>query len=243
MAIAVKKTGSGLAEYAKSKVGCPYWYGTRGQIATQQLLDARAKMYSDWYMTSRMPRLKAQLGKQVYDCAGLIEGYINDHDGDGIDNDGGMYDTTANLMYCSCITKGTITTMPDTQGVLVFMDGHVGVYVGNGDVIEARGFDYGVCKTKLKDRPWKNWGMHLMIDYGKVDAPAQTTSTSMPTGAPRPTLKKGSKGDEVRELQTLLYADGSFGAETEGKVKEFQKLNNLAQDGVVGPRTWAALLK
>lgn len=61
--------------------------------------------------------------------------------------------------------------------------------------------------------------------------------------ADRPELKKGSTGDFVRELQTLLgiTADGQFGSGTEAAVKAFQQAHGLAADGRVGPNTWAAL--
>jgi peptidoglycan hydrolase-like protein with peptidoglycan-binding domain len=62
-----------------------------------------------------------------------------------------------------------------------------------------------------------------------------------------PTLKKGSKGNPVRRLQSRLTAagydvggvDGIFGAKTETGVKKFQRDNHLTSDGIVGPRTWA----
>ena len=59
------------------------------------------------------------------------------------------------------------------------------------------------------------------------------------------TLKRGSKGDEVKKLQKLLglTADGDFGPKTEAAVKEFQKKNGLVADGVVGAKTWAILDK
>ena len=57
-------------------------------------------------------------------------------------------------------------------------------------------------------------------------------------------LKRGSKGAKVKELQTKLnkvgnnlVVDGSFGSATEKAVKEFQKKYNLAVDGIVGPNT------
>ena len=63
-----------------------------------------------------------------------------------------------------------------------------------------------------------------------------------------PTLRKGSTGSDVKTLQTLLTnlgfaceIDGSFGADTQKKVLAFQKDRGLEQDGVVGPKTWAAL--
>lgn len=57
------------------------------------------------------------------------------------------------------------------------------------------------------------------------------------------TLRKGSKGEEVKKLQKLLglAVDGVFGMYTEIAVKEFQLKNGLSADGVVGTKTWEAL--
>ena len=56
-------------------------------------------------------------------------------------------------------------------------------------------------------------------------------------------LKNGSKGEEVKQLQTLLglSADGVFGAGTEAKVKEWQAANGLTADGIVGDGTWSKM--
>lgn len=65
-----------------------------------------------------------------------------------------------------------------------------------------------------------------------------------------PTLRKGSKGGYVKELQTLLNyksvgchlaVDGIFGSLTESAVIKFQGLRGLVKDGIVGKNTWAAL--
>lgn len=57
------------------------------------------------------------------------------------------------------------------------------------------------------------------------------------------TLKKGSRGAEVKTLQQKLnlVADGIFGSLTEEAVKEFQKNNGLTVDGIVGQKTWEKL--
>ena len=57
------------------------------------------------------------------------------------------------------------------------------------------------------------------------------------------TIKKGSRGDDVATLQRKLnlIADGIFGAITDEAVRDFQKSHGLAVDGIVGPKTWAAL--
>lgn len=62
-------------------------------------------------------------------------------------------------------------------------------------------------------------------------------------------LKKGSKGTEVKELQTILKEkkyytgkiDGDFGSMTEEAVKKLQKAQGNSQDGVFGPKTCSKL--
>ena len=57
-------------------------------------------------------------------------------------------------------------------------------------------------------------------------------------------LRKGSKGERVKQLQGLLNVakDGVFGALTEEALKAFQNDNGLFPDGVCGPKTWEKLL-
>jgi peptidoglycan hydrolase-like protein with peptidoglycan-binding domain len=81
------------------------------------------------------------------------------------------------------------------------------------------------------------------------------TWAALPDGGPMPTLEKGSKGDVVKSLQTLLTngapgawnvtphgIDGDFGPKTEAAVKAFQSWGGVAADGVVGDQTWAVSL-
>jgi peptidoglycan hydrolase-like protein with peptidoglycan-binding domain len=64
-----------------------------------------------------------------------------------------------------------------------------------------------------------------------------------------PTLKRGSEGQDVRDLQEALIeldfkpgeADGVFGVFTQSAVKAFQKWSQAMSDGIVGPETWAKL--
>ena len=57
------------------------------------------------------------------------------------------------------------------------------------------------------------------------------------------TLRLGSRGESVKTLQFFLKiaADGIFGPGTDRAVKAWQKANGLIVDGVVGPKTWAAM--
>ena len=45
----------------------------------------------------------------------------------------------------------------------------VGVYIGNGKVIEAKGHKWGVVESKLKDRDFTDWGYCPWIDYAQND--------------------------------------------------------------------------
>ncbi|MBQ7153207.1 MAG: peptidoglycan-binding protein, partial [Clostridia bacterium] len=49
------------------------------------------------------------------------------------------------------------------------------------------------------------------------------------------TIRKGSKGDDVRKLQELLgiTADGFFGPITKAAVVAYQSVNGLKADGIV----------
>ncbi|MEB3181211.1 MAG: peptidoglycan-binding domain-containing protein [Nostocaceae cyanobacterium] len=63
------------------------------------------------------------------------------------------------------------------------------------------------------------------------------------------TLKKGSTGSEVKQLQmmlneiygSVLTVDGIFGDKTEEFVKQYQEDNHLVVDGIVGLQTWKSL--
>lgn len=63
-------------------------------------------------------------------------------------------------------------------------------------------------------------------------------------------LSRGCESASVETLQNLLRdvqydleVDGRFGEETEKYVKQFQKDNNLTADGIVGSKTWKALIE
>ena len=90
---------------------------------------------------------------------GLIKGYgwLNTETMEIQYGSNGMPDVGADGMYYNAGRKGSIETMPDTPGLAVWKSGHIGVYIGNGEVIEAMDTRYGVVKTKLQGRGWTHW--------------------------------------------------------------------------------------
>lgn len=158
------KTNKGLVAYAIAQLGRPYWYGTFGQTASPVLLAAKRKQYPRYYTAQDFP---TQYGKRVHDCVGIIKGYMwsDGPDAKPVYLANGFPDVSANGLRSICVERGDIKTIPDVVGVCVFMNGHVGVYIGGGFVVEARGHAYGVVKTRLAARPWKKWGFCPVIQY------------------------------------------------------------------------------
>lgn len=160
-----QKNNKGLVAYAEAQLGKPYWYGTFGQLATKDLYLNRKKTYPAYYTALDFEK---QFGQKVHDCIGLVKGYFWT---DGSHSTvyhycKGFPDVSADMQFNRSKKKGTsISTLPEVSGILVFMKGHVGIYIGNGWVIEARGHAYGVVKTRLKDRPWKRWAYIDELQY------------------------------------------------------------------------------
>jgi hypothetical protein len=161
----MSKTSSGLIDYCKAQLGRPYWMGTFGQVATQSLYDYNKGRLPQYYTASDFPK---QFGQRVHDCIGLIKGYLWS---DGPDSEPQYcsaacpIDHDADNIFNACTEKGGISTMPDTPGAMVGMSAHIGVYIGGGQVIEARGHAYGVVRTALAERPWLHWGLCPYIEY------------------------------------------------------------------------------
>lgn len=259
------KTGAGLAQYAFDlyKSGkYVYWYGTFGQACTESLLTAKAKQYPTHYTDGRMHRYKTHIttGRRCTDCVGLIKSYLWQDEAETIRyKSNGVPDLSAAGMYAACKIKGKIADVSELQlGALVFNTtrSHVGVYVGNGYVVEAQSFSKGVTFSKLATRSaFKLFGLCPYLFY-EVEPNIGTVPEYVPNNSEVsevPTIKTGSEGVAVRIMQKLLQAkgyklplygaDGEFGSETRYAVLDFQRANGLTSDGVCGPLTWAALAK
>ena len=163
------KTNIGMVEYAKCQLGRPYWFGTDGQISTPKLLEEKRKQYPKYYTATDF---KSQLGVKVHDCSGLFKGYMMSVSPNAPAVYNSKYDISANEMIKKCTESGTIDTIPEIVGLLVWKNNHVGCYIGNGYVIEAKGHNYGVVRTKLSATKWLKWGKFPFYKY--VTTPAET---------------------------------------------------------------------
>ena len=227
-------------------VGWPYVFGARGEYCTPANRRAR---YSDAHPTIKSACRNYEGtgscsgckwypgGKRVrfFDCRGftywiLLQVYGWKLMGAGATT---QWDNADNWK-----AKGEIATMPANTLVCLF--------VKKGSKMEHTGFGYegatcecssGVQYTMKRAKKWTHWA----IPAGITDDVPKT----------HPTLRKGMKGADVKEMQEKLMqcgealprygADGDFGNETLKAVKNFQKKQGLKVDGICGKNTWARL--
>lgn len=219
-----------------------YIWGEAGGVWTQAEQDAATRDMTVQYG-------QKWVGKRVADCSGLFRWAANELGAYIYHGSNTMWNT-----YTDKARRGTVGgVMTICPGTAVYQntDGkrtHVGLYVGDGICIEAQGTRTGVVESRLS--AWDEWGELLVKIGGEMvkvdyDLPAEIIEI-----APR-TLRKGDRGEDVKELQESLLregydlgsygADGKFGGETLSAVRAFQHDNGLNPDGIVGPLTWAAL--
>lgn len=154
------KTNSGLIEYAKKQIGRPYWWGTFGQIGSASLHAAKRRQYPSYYTAADFP---SQYGKKVHDCAGLVKGYLWSDGPDAPAKYNAAQDKSAAGLYKGAKIKGKVGTFDYIPGRLIFKGktpdaiNHVGVYVGGGYVVEAKGHAYGVVTGSFNPAEWTFW--------------------------------------------------------------------------------------
>ncbi len=227
--------------YASAQEGCLYVWGAQGQAMTPALIkklensdknNARALAQYEKHAQKGFPLI-------AYDCSGLVVKYL-------LDNQLIAHDTTANGLYfdqCTPIQKAELSA-----GDLVFRKYaaknqmyHVGVYMGDGSVLHAKGRDDGVVRESLSATGWNRFGrLKVFADADTRAGYVRSLKRTVPN----------MQGDDVRAVQTALLAagfdpkgiDGLYGKNTEKAVKAYQKAHGLEVDGFVGPKTWASLI-
>jgi len=103
------------------------------------------------------------------DCSGLIKGVLWGYPGNGKYASNGVPDINANTIISKCKDVSTDFSII-SKGEFVWLQGHCGVYIGNGQVIESSpAWENGVQITKLSQRKWKKHGKLPWIDYDEDD--------------------------------------------------------------------------
>ena len=170
-------TAAGLVDFVKGQVGQVYVWGGHGQY---NLTDSQIRRMDTSHANAQrsidfIKKLKAQgvTTYRCFDCSGLISRYFYDL---------GLVPSKRNCNHlagmCGEIhTPASVSALEAAlrPGDLVFRKNskkyyHVGVYIGNGQVVEAKGRDDGVVQRRLDasgGRYWNRWGRLRLLEEAK----------------------------------------------------------------------------
>lgn len=226
-------TGNGLAQYAISKIGTPYFYGSKMTILTEDFMAKMHKAYpnvvTNLYIAKA--RSKKMVGRICCDCSGLIGAYRKKQIGSAQ-----LYQTASKRMNMNQINAFPV-------GTVLWKSGHVGVYIGDGYCVEEKGINYGCVKTKVSSTKWSYGLLFSDLEYN-LDL-IGTSKAKNPFKEPTTNVKKGcGQTSYVKWVQVELVEagysieiDGVFGKKTEKAVKSFQQSCKIEVDGIVGKET------
>lgn len=176
-----------------------YVWGTYGQILTQESFESLCERFPDHVENYHDFIQNNWVGRRTADCAGLIKSYLwfNPDSHQIVYGSNGFSDMTADVMYNSSTVNGTIDTLPETPGLGVWHQGHVGIYIGDGWVIQASGTESGVIKTRLDGSSFTNWFEIPGIQYptGGVEETVETTEETL--GEASSTVEGGEQNGEI----------------------------------------------
>ena len=243
-----------------------YVMGCFGAPMTQK----NKQRYSDNCSYNRKPERKKKIMAASsdtfgFDCVNLIKGILWGWDGDITKTYGGakygsngVPDIGANYMMNYCTEKST-SFKNIVAGEVVHLDGHIGIYIGDGLVAE--------CSPRWKDkvqitacanigekkgynsRKWSSHGKLKFIDYSvspkggvymfEVERVLKGTSGEDTLLCQKLLKVDGYKGKDGK----VLALDGKCGDNTVFAITKFQEAKGITPvDGICGKKTWAALL-
>lgn len=149
------KTKLELIKWCESKLGTPYVYGAKGKVLTQAQINTWAKLHPGTFTANYISKAKKYIGKECTDCSGLISWFT------GILRGSYNYKDTATQTV-------PIKQLDETMiGWALWKPGHIGIYIGNGYCIEAKGIDFGCIKSKVSATAWTHALQLCDIDYAE----------------------------------------------------------------------------
>lgn len=219
-------TNTGLVEHVKMALSEKWGYvwGTFGNVLTPNIFKEKIRQYPDGVGKYTDFIMANWVNKRTADCVGLIKSYMWWKNNQAVYN--ASTDVTANSMFINATEKGELKTLQEIPGLCLWMDGHIGVYIGNGQVVEARGTMYGVIQSPLKGKgssAWTHWLKCPYISYNCENAKDLQTKLNI--------------------LGYNLVVDGIIGPRTQMALINFQDNNGLVGDGIITTETISALDK
>lgn len=146
-------TNIGLVAHAKKALNENWGYclGAFGNVLTENFLEQKCKQDGGVgsYNTSHKDYLKKFMSNRVSDCYGLVKSYLWWNGGNVKYN--AVQDRNQEGAFNAAEEWGILSTIPETPGLVLWMKGHAGVYIGGGEFIECVGAPTGIRKGKIID--------------------------------------------------------------------------------------------
>lgn len=130
-----------------------YMWAVFGAPVTESIIATKTRQYPSWYTASKQASFRKLIGKDYFgfDCVNLIKAILWGWKGDRSKTWGGatyasngVPDTNANGMITKCLNVSASNWASMTPGEVVWMSGHIGIYIGDGLAVE--------CTPKWKNR-------------------------------------------------------------------------------------------
>jgi len=156
-------TRNDIVAIAKSKLGCPYVYGTEGDILTSYGFKEVLKAYPSYVLKSQ----EKHIGEQTFDCSGFVY-WIYNKVGIKIPREG--VTAMVNKPYMTKIKKsqlrpGDLCCVSDGRGKY----NHMGIYIGNSKIIEAANRADGVKTSSLPSGSSRWTDFYTCTKQPKID--------------------------------------------------------------------------
>ena len=142
-------------------------YSTYGFVLDEELLENLSKRHPEKIGQHKTEIQNNWIGSRTVDGVGIIKSYAwYDIQTNLIKpNINGISDVTAEELYNLSTQKGLIENIPEVPGIAVYSNGELGIYIGNGKVIEAKDITQGVVETDIKQGGWTEWFYIPNINY------------------------------------------------------------------------------
>lgn len=210
-----------------------YMWGMFGGLVTEARIKEKAKQYPANYTASKQAKLRAMIGQNVYafDCIGLIKGILWGWNADPnpLGHGGAKYasngvpdiDANATINRCKDVSTDFSKIVP---GSAVWLPGHIGIYIGDGRVIEATpSWKDGVQETaclnigSIAGLPGRRWTKHGKLPWIEYVVESNTIPTTI-------TFQNRKYPAEIRDGKTVVQAKvlvDMLGANTEIEFRRF----------------------